>query len=167
MTDRPSPSLTEPLNALSDDPRDEFGRTIAAWLSYGERELARETAERLQTARFRAIARRKVTPRMVFWPRAWSGLVAWLGSSQRWIRIGSVAPFVALVAGLALISGELDDRAARTEAEVDAQLLTDVLPPSAYVDAGFREFLRTTQRRTAAHPDLPKPSPPQSSAQHA
>ena len=151
----------------SNDPGDEFGRAIASWLSDAERDLSGGIVERLRAGRCRAIANRKVAPEPVRQALAWPRLFISLESSRRWIRIASVAPLVLLIAGLVLIKGELDDRAAQMEADVDAQLLTDVLPPSAYVDAGFREFLRPGHRRTAIHPNPLEPGAVKTVGQHA
>ena len=65
------------------------------------------------------------------------------GSSPRWLRLVSVLPLVALVAGLFLIQKEHSYAQIKEAAEVDVQLLGDDLPPSAYGDAGFVEFLKT------------------------
>jgi hypothetical protein len=46
------------------------------------------------------------------------------------------------VAGLVLIHGIQNERRANEVAEVDAALLTDDLPPSAYADPGFIQFLK-------------------------
>ncbi|MDN8618452.1 DUF3619 family protein [Variovorax ginsengisoli] len=143
---------------------DEFGRAIAIWLSDGEAALSHDVTQRLQAARFRAIAARKPELQRARPPMARPGFLTFLQGSQPWLRIGIVAPLVVLVVGLALIKGEVDETAARLEAEVDAQLLTDVLPPTAYIDAGFHEFLRATQRRMNMQPESPKPSPAQSHA---
>ena len=51
-------------------------------------------------------------------------------------------PLVALVAGLVLIHTILNDIRASDVAEVDAALLTDDLPPAAYADPGFVQFLK-------------------------
>jgi hypothetical protein len=48
-----------------------------------------------------------------------------------------------LAAGLVLIHTVQTDRRASELAEVDVQLLTDDLPPQAYADPGFAQFLRT------------------------
>lgn len=153
--------------SLSNGLCDEYGRAIARRLSDAERGLSGEIVERLRAGRCRAIANRKVEPQRVRQALPWPNLSISLESSRRWIRIASVAPLVLLIAGLVLIKGELDDRAAQMEADVDAQLLTDVLPPSAYVDAGFREFLRPSHRRRAIHPHPLEPGAVQTASQHA
>jgi hypothetical protein len=49
---------------------------------------------------------------------------------------------VVLAAGLVLIHTVQSERRANELAEVDAALLTDDLPPAAYADPGFVQFLR-------------------------
>jgi hypothetical protein len=146
---------------------DEFGRTIALRLSDGESAVSHDVAQRLQAARFRAIAARKPELQFARPLLSRSGSMVFLQGSQAWLRIGIIAPLVALVVGLALIKGEVDERAAQLEAEVDTQLLTDVLPPRAYVDAGFHEFLKATQQRMKMQPEPSKPSPVQVPAPEA
>ena len=70
-----------------------------------------------------------------------SGHVATLGGGW-WTRIGSVVPLIALVAGLITISVLQDEDRASELAEVDSALLTDDLPPAAYTDPGFAQFLK-------------------------
>lgn len=127
---------------------DRFGRRVAARLAAGTQELPYEVSERLRAARMQALAKRK---RIV-------GLHAAAGISHSgggatltgdgdehvswWNRIASVLPIVALVAGLVLIHGIQNERRANEVAEVDAALLTDDLPPSAYADPGFIQFLK-------------------------
>ena len=54
----------------------------------------------------------------------------------------SLLPLLALIAGLVLIQSEHVRRQVAAVAEVDADLLLDDLPPSAYSDPGFVEFLK-------------------------
>jgi hypothetical protein len=54
-----------------------------------------------------------------------------------------VVPLIALVAGLITISVMQDEDRASELAEVDAALLTDDLPPAAYTDPGFAQFLKS------------------------
>ena len=56
----------------------------------------------------------------------------------------SAVPLLALVVGLVVINMAQDERAANDVAEVDAALLTDDLPPAAYSDPGFVQFLKTS-----------------------
>jgi hypothetical protein len=57
--------------------------------------------------------------------------------------VASVLPLLALVGGLLLIDRLQTDAQISVAAEVDAALLADTLPPTAYSDVGFVEFLKT------------------------
>ena len=59
-----------------------------------------------------------------------------------WSRMASLLPLIALIAGLALIQNILDDNRASELAEVDSAMLSDDLPPTAYADPGFLQFLK-------------------------
>jgi hypothetical protein len=63
-----------------------------------------------------------------------------------WARIGSVLPLVALVVGLLVINSIQNDNRAQEVAEVDVALLTDELPPAAFADPGFVQYLKTTRQ---------------------
>jgi hypothetical protein len=136
--------MTHPSSFQS--PQDVVGRKIAARLSLGSAELDHDVSERLRVARLQAVARRKV-PEM-----ALVGGVVASGSGTLsmgedsgpglWARIGSALPLLALIAGLLAISVVQNDFRANEVAEVDAALLTDDLPATAYTDPGFMQFLR-------------------------
>ena len=49
---------------------------------------------------------------------------------------------MALLAGLVVINLDLDEAGTLEVAQVDAALLADDLPPSAYADPGFVQFLK-------------------------
>lgn len=121
---------------------DRFGQLVASRLTAGARELPHDIGERLRVSRLQALARHKPAPQL----RPGAVLVqpghsATLGGGW-WTRIGAVAPLVALVAGLFIISAVQDDERASELADVDAALLTGDLPPAAYADPGFAQFLR-------------------------
>ena len=59
-----------------------------------------------------------------------------------WSRLASLLPLIALVAGLAMIQNVMDDDRANELAEIDSALLVDDLPPAAYADPGFLQFLK-------------------------
>ncbi|RRS03061.1 DUF3619 family protein [Aquabacterium soli] len=61
-----------------------------------------------------------------------------------WIwRLASALPAVALVAGLWGVGDWTRHEQVQAAADVDMSLLTDDLPPSAYADPGFEEYLKT------------------------
>ncbi len=128
--------------------RDRFGRQVAARLTLGTAELPYEVTERLRAARARAMSSRKLVTAQTA-PAAGStqGGTVTLGYRDEgvswWNRIASALPLVVLAAGLVAIHVVQNDRRASEVAEVDAALLTDDLPPSAYADPGFTQFLKS------------------------
>lgn len=58
-------------------------------------------------------------------------------------RLASALPAVALVVGLWGIQSWYRSEKVQAATEVDMALLTDDLPPAAYADPGFEEYLRT------------------------
>ena len=128
--------------------QDRFGRQVAARLTLGTAELPYEITERLRAARARAMASRKlVTAQAAPSPVSTQGGTVTLGYRDEgvswWNRIASALPLVVLAAGLVAIHVVQNDRRASEVAEVDAALLTDDLPPAAYADPGFTQFLKS------------------------
>ncbi|MEO7243454.1 MAG: DUF3619 family protein [Variovorax sp.] len=119
-----------------------FAGRIARRLGQGATELPHDLSERLRAARHQALTRRKLpalAPAAGVWP---TGGAAIMGRGW-WFRLGAVLPLVALVVGLLVIHNVQDDQRLRDVAEIDVALLTDDLPPAAYTDPGFAQFLRT------------------------
>ena len=134
-------TTTDPLRAQA--LADQFGRAVARRLSAGTDDIEYAVRERLRAARVRALAQRKleqVAPVTV--GRGGAATLA-LGERSWFNRVASVLPLVILAAGLVFIYSEQADRRASELAEVDAALLTDDLPPAAYADPGFVQFLKT------------------------
>jgi hypothetical protein len=137
-------TTTDPLRAQR--LADQFGQKVALRLAAGTDEMPYEVSERLRAARVRALQLRKlpeVAP-MVVGHGGGAGTLAW-GGERTWLnRIASVLPLVILAGGLVLIHIAQSDRRASELAEVDTALLTDDLPPAAYADPGFVQFLKTS-----------------------
>jgi hypothetical protein len=140
--------MTTEVQRAQQDAADLFGRKVAARLSAGTAELPYEVKERLRAARMQALARRKRAQSLLLPHVLASGGTATLGFSDEglslWRRIASVLPILVLAAGLVLIHSIHSDNRASELAEVDAQLLTDDLPPAAYADPGFVQFLKSS-----------------------
>ena len=132
--------MTTSLSTSGEALEAQFGRRVAARLSGGTHALPHDIGERLRVARTQALARRRVPARAPVVVA--SGGTATLGNVW-WTRLGAVLPLVALVAGLITISAWQEDQRASELAEVDSALLTDDLPPAAYTDPGFAQFLKT------------------------
>jgi hypothetical protein len=64
------------------------------------------------------------------------------GGNGLWAKLGSALPLALLLAGLLLMQrGQVNEQIAAA-AEVDTALLSDSLPPAAFSDPGFAEFIR-------------------------
>lgn len=127
--------------------QEQFGRAVGRRLSAGAAELPYHVTERLRAARMQALARRKAEAAVSHVVA--NGHAAALSLGKRgcgfWQQVGSVLPLVVLVGGLVLINNVMNERRASEVAEVDAALLTDDLPPSAYADPGFVQFLKSSR----------------------
>lgn len=117
---------------------------VAARLSEAAEVLPANAEERLRFAREQALERAKVRRAegagAVLGQRGGAALLG--GGPSRWFKLASVLPLLALVAGLVLISEWHSRQQVEAAAEIDAQLLSDDLPPGAYADPGFVEFLK-------------------------
>ena len=128
-----------------------FALDIAARLSEGAQQAPRDIAERLRFAREQALQRARdarapaLAPATVASPNGGLTLASnGPRSTPWWLRLASVLPLCALVAGLLLIQESNTRAQIRAAAEIDAALLSDDLPPTAYSDPGFGEFLKTS-----------------------
>ena len=129
-----------PTNALVSAQEAQFGRLVAARLSAGSENMSHDVGERLRVARMQAVARRR-QPAEVRAAVVASNGVATLGAVW-WTRLGAIVPLIALVAGLITVSVMQEENRTSELAEVDSALLTDDLPPAAYTDPGFAQFLK-------------------------
>jgi hypothetical protein len=147
------------LTNLSPDRRREvlqerFARRVAAALT--EQQAAsprRDIEERLRVAREQALARQPRTRTVTQTAGAdvivgTRGGSATLGSGESplstpwWLRLSSLLPLGLLLAGLVAIDRHYTRAQIEAAAEVDAALLADDLPPDAYRDPGFAEFMK-------------------------
>lgn len=142
---------------------EQFARKVTAHLCVSTEELPYVVTERLRASRVQALAQRKRSsaPLRALQTEAAPSLLgiyndgtAALGSTSDssgedrtplWVRrLLTALPLVALVGGLAFIGVEQDSRATIDVADVDAALLTSELPPTAYTDPGFEQYLQST-----------------------
>jgi len=142
--------MTNSLQKRADILQDRFGLKTASYLSAGAADLPYDISERLRAARFQAVANRKVAKTQTAGGVVSNGASAALtwGSDDGlswWARIGSVLPLIALVVGLLVINSIQSDNRAQELAEVDVALLTDELPPAAFADPGFVQYLKATR----------------------
>lgn len=124
---------------------------LAAGLSERSLALPHDVQERLRVAREQAVARARdvrqartaaATPTVGV---SASGAALLGGEPAWWQRLASVVPLAVLVGGLLLIQQRVVHEQVQAAAEIDAVLLADDLPPDAYSDPGFVEYLKSPQ----------------------
>lgn len=156
-TDPSSSPAGRPANADALEAR--FALRLTAQLEGSARQAPHDISERLRVARQQAVAqarrpavarRPEQTPATAVLPVSVGagGTAALLQSgspgedSSLWSRLGWLLPALALLLGLIGIGQWHDMESIAAMAELDAELLGDDLPPAAYADAGFSEFLK-------------------------
>ena len=130
--------------------QDQFAKSLIELLSAANETASLDVTARLRFARECALAAQKVTPLEAAWslaPQAGGSAVLGEGKFDLFNKWGSIFPLIALVAGMFIINQLQDDYRAIEVADVDSALLTDDLPPAAYTDAGFGQFLKLQTER--------------------
>jgi len=118
----------------------EFANKLKPWLERGAASVGEMQAVRLKAARLRAMDAYREPVRLL-------GLVTMSASTAQAIHYGIVqrallfVPLLALLAVLAVQSLSID----ADPGELDAQLLTQELPPDAFLDQEFRSWLGKSQ----------------------
>lgn len=121
-----------------------FALRLTARLSERTLDIGPDIGERLRVSRERAIDRaRQVRASEAAQSRSgFTAAGAAILGGGWWTKLGIVLPLVALLAGLVLIQQSHLDEQISAAAEIDAALLADDVPPDAYSDPGFVEFLK-------------------------
>lgn len=142
-------NTTQSLSTAAQASAEQFAMRVTARLSEGNNELPYDIAERLRASRTQALAKRKImtavqqtAPAMVVTAGSSAALGRGGSGNNWWSALVSAIPVLALAVGLVVINTAQDERSASDMAEVDAALLTDDLPPAAYADPGFVQFLK-------------------------
>lgn len=111
------------------------------------------TTDRLAAARAAALARKK--PEETFlqvktagsgWRQAITNLGAYV-SSPAMSRLAVAVPVLALVIGMGGMYQHEQQQQIAELADIDAAVLADELPLTAYLDPGFNAYLESQQRR--------------------
>ena len=129
-----------------------FGVRVASMLGERAQSTAPDISERLRFARELALTRAQAARRQEQLATAPAAVVVGRGRSATlashlgwWVKLGSAMPLALLVLGLVGIAHVHEKAQIAAVAEVDAALLSDDLPPAAYTDPGFAEYLKTTR----------------------
>lgn len=137
----------------SEHDQNTLGRRITARLTDTEDQLPHDITERLRAARMQAVEKRKqilMQSSTVLFSQGRAGALTMGragGHSNWWNRLGAAGLLLILAAGLLVINVIQDDMDTRELADIDTAILTDDLPPAAYVDAGFAQFLKVGNRQ--------------------
>lgn len=125
-----------------------FGLRVAAGLTEHSESLPGDVQERLRFAREqalqRAMAARAAQPAAQASPQSVGGGTLALGGGDktpRWLKAAALVPLALLLGGLLLIQQSQWYEQIRSAADLDTEMLSKPLPPAAYGDAGFREYL--------------------------
>jgi hypothetical protein len=103
--------------------------------------LPSSTAERLAAARKLAISRKKAHAPVRVAQRQLAGNIGAFFATPLMNRMGVIVPLLALVIGLAGIYEHEEQERVAELAELDAAVLSDELPLTAYLDQGFNAYL--------------------------
>jgi hypothetical protein len=121
----------------------QFGARIASRLDDAAQQLPHDVLERLRAARTQSIAHRRIAATVAAPALLAQGAAIALGGGFGfWGRAASWLPLVALAVGLLGIGNFQEQLRASEIAEVDAELLTGELPPTAFTDPGFTQYLK-------------------------
>lgn len=117
-------------------------------LSLGIETLPPDISERLRFARERALTRARevqsrTTTGVTVSAISSRGTALLSGFAPWWQRAASLLPLLVLAAGFMMIEQWSTDEQLQAAVEIDSRLLADDLPPTAYSDPGFAEYLRS------------------------
>lgn len=121
---------------------------LAGSLTASAQTVPHDITERLRVAREQAVLRARLARETASGPAQVVGIsssgAAVLAGFAVWRqRFALGLPLVLMIAGLVAIDRFSIREQVLAAADIDAQLLSDTLPPSAYSDPGFAEYLRT------------------------
>ena len=135
-----------------EEPIDRMGTQLAHLLTQASGDLPHELNERLRVARQQALAVRKPEPAPKTQLIAQGNSLTLSGPPSEglglWSVLASALPLLALLAGLITIQWFDKQQIVSELAEIDTALLVDDLPPVAYSDPGFIQFLRQNAHET-------------------
>jgi Protein of unknown function (DUF3619) len=118
---------------------------MTAQRRHADQDLLQDISERLRVAREQAVARARHVQRQASAPLVslQGGTAALGGPDPWWQRLASLLPLLVLAAGLMLVGQWTTREQVLAATDIDAILLSDEVPPDAYADPGFAEFLKS------------------------
>ena len=135
---------------------DRWGLHLAAHLNDASLDLGHDIGERLRVARQTALKSRPMPQHFMRHSLTVQSNGTLSGPPDEeglnlWRILASALPLLALVSGLMFIESLQQDLAESDIALLDSALLLDELPPDAYTDPGFMQFLKIQLHQDARH----------------
>lgn len=134
---------------------DLWGRHLAAQLNVASQDVGHDIGERLRMARHMALKARPMPQRLLRHSLAVQANGTLSAPPDEglnlWRILASALPLLALVSGLMVIQALQQDMAESDIASLDSALLLDELPPDAYTDPGFVQFLKLQRQQDSRH----------------
>jgi hypothetical protein len=125
---------------------DLWGQNFTQQLDLATQNMGHDLSERLRIARVRALESRPAPIRLISYRSALQAHGSLSGPGDEglnlWRILASALPLVALVMGLILVQAIQQELTESDIASIDSALLLDDLPPDAYTDPGFLQFLK-------------------------
>ncbi|MFG6448477.1 DUF3619 family protein [Roseateles sp. BYS180W] len=149
---------TNPATSAQDTLQNRVGQRLASCLNEQAAHLPADIEERLRFAREQAMS--KAAAARAAQPLAAADLPVLQasqstlvlgqssGSGPRWLKLAALVPALLLALGLVVIHHSQWYEQIRAAAELDTGLLSKPLPPAAYNDPGFREYLNEDPNAT-------------------
>lgn len=130
---------------------DRQGRQLAAWLDDASESLPHDISERLRVARQQAVDKHlRIAAKSARAPAHQAqaqgdGTLVLGGGDERsfWPGLIAALAIILVMIGVVTIHTSVGNQLAEDLATIDSAILTDDLPPDAYADPGFAEFLKT------------------------
>lgn len=126
-------------------PESRLAQRVARHLDAMGEELPHDITQRLRFGREQALRAARVAAAQRAQAAVQRDGTLALHSTPWFWKLASLLPFAVLLGGLYLIGQAHRSQQIHAAAEVDAVLLADELPPAAYTDPGFAEYLKRTQ----------------------
>jgi len=134
---------------------DLWGHNFTQQLDLATQNMGHDISERLRIARVRALESRPAPMRLMRYRTALqtNGSLSSPGDEglSLWRILASALPLVALVMGLILVQAIQQELTESDIASIDSALLLDDLPPDAYTDPGFLQFLKVQLVQPGRH----------------
>jgi hypothetical protein len=145
--------MNNPIKNTAD--MDLWSQDFTQKLDLATQNMGHDISERLRIARVRALESRPTPIQLMRYRTALQANGSLSGPGDEglnlWRILASALPLVALVMGLILVQAIQQELTESDIASIDSALLLDDLPPDAYTDPGFLQFLKVQLVQPTRH----------------